>query len=71
MGDLVNQPTSEPTRKTIAVGMGGVSAVSISVVIGWVCRTFLHQEMPGEVQVALASILIFACSYLTRERVSV
>lgn len=68
MADLVNQPTPEPTRKTSAAMIGGVSATTVSIVIGWVCRQFFHLGMPGEVQVALASLLIIGLSYFTKER---
>lgn len=69
MPDLIDQPTGEPTRKTQGAMIAGVSATSIAVVLGWVLRQFLPNiEVPAEVQVAVASLIIAGVSYFTKER---
>ncbi len=68
MPDLIAQTTGEPTRKTQGAMIAGVSATSLSVVFGWVLRQFFpHLEVPAEVQVAIASIVIAGVSYFTKE----
>jgi hypothetical protein len=68
MVDTVDQPTAEPTRKTTAAIIGGSASTAFAVVFGWVMRTYTHTEIPAEVQVAIASIITVAASYLTKER---
>ncbi len=67
---LVTQPTSEPTRKTTAAITGGGVATAVSVVMGWLLRTYTNVEIPAEVQVAIACIVCAGASYITKERVT-
>lgn len=66
---LVDQPTSEPTRKTQAAMGAGGAAMALSVVMGWFLRTYTHVEVPGEVQVAVATLVMAGAAYFTKERV--
>lgn len=68
MPDLVAQPTGEPTRKTMAVGLSGGAATAASIIFGWIMRQYAKVEVPGEVEVAVAAVLTYLASYFTRER---
>jgi uncharacterized membrane protein len=49
--------------------IAGVSATSVAVVLDWVmAQAFPHLTIPAAVEVAIASIVIGAVSYFTRER---
>lgn len=67
---LTDQPTAEPTRKTTAAITGGGVATALSVLLGWVLRTYTNVEVPAEVQVAIACIVCAGASYITKERVT-
>lgn len=70
MNELQDQPTGEPTRKTAAAITGGGVATALSVLLGWVLRTYTNVEVPAEVQVAIACIVCAGASYITKERVT-
>lgn len=68
MTDLVNQPSSEPTRKTTAAIIGGSGSTAVAVVLDWVLTTYTHVQVPGAVEVAIAALITIGASYLTKER---
>lgn len=59
-----NQPTSSPTQKVAAAGIGG----SISVVLVYVVQQIFNIEIPAEVASALTAIISFAAGYLVKEQ---
>ncbi len=65
---LVKQPGAEPTRKTTAAIIGGGTSTAISVILGWVLRTYTNVEVPAEVQVAIASLITVGFAYFVKER---
>jgi hypothetical protein len=68
---LVDQPSLEPTRKVTG---GAVVGIPTGIVLVWVLETFVlpalgyNNPIPGEVAVAIGSILSFIASYFIKER---
>jgi len=61
--ETYNQPTSTPTQKVSAAGIGGALSIVIVYVFG-----LLGLDMPPEVASALTAIVSFAAGYLVKER---
>lgn len=59
-----NQPSSEPTPKVQAAGLGG----SIASILLWIIGSFTAVEVPAEVGAALATIIAFVAAYMTKDR---
>lgn len=59
-----DQPTSEPTPKVQAAGLGG----AVTSVVLWVIGAFTTVEVPAEVGAALATVFAFVFAYFTRDR---
>lgn len=57
-----DQPTSQPTQKVAAAGIGG----SLSVVVVYVVGLF-GLDLPPEVASAITALVSFAAGYLVRE----
>ncbi|MCH7761804.1 hypothetical protein IIA15_10475 [candidate division TA06 bacterium] len=70
MPELVNQPSAKPTRKVTA---GAVIGIPVGVVLVWVLDAFVlpnvgyGDKVPGEVAVAIGSMLSFIASYFVKE----
>lgn len=60
----IDQPTSAPTAKVAAAGIGG----SISVVIIYLVKVLFGLDLPGEVASAVTAIVAFTTGYFFRER---
>lgn len=61
----VDQPTSAPTAKVAAAGIGG----SISIVVVYLIQELFGVVIPAEVASALTAIISFVSGYFVRERV--
>lgn len=59
-----NQPTSEPTPKVQAAGIGG----AITSIVIWGLTYFGKIDVPAEVGAALATLFAFAAAYMTKDR---
>lgn len=60
----MDQPTSQPTQKVAAAGIGGSLSIVLVYIIG-----VLGLELPPEVASAITAIIAFAAGYIVRERV--
>ncbi len=60
----MDQPTSVPTNKVAAAGIGG----SAAVVLIYLVHVLLNIDMPAEVASAVTALLAFAAGYLMREK---
>lgn len=65
MPQLVDQKTAAPTRK---VSRGAVIGIPSGVILVWLIQTIADVSIPGEVAVAIGSVLSFVASYFVRER---
>lgn len=63
MPELREQPSKRTTRKMEAVGIGGAMAT----VMAWIAGQ-AGVEMPMEVAVAIAAIIVFVAGYWTTDR---
>lgn len=63
MPSLVNQPSATPTRKMTAVGVSG----AISTLVIWGFQNY-GSELDPEIASAIATLVVFAAGYLTKER---
>lgn len=59
-----NQPTSSPTQKVAAAGIGG----AITVVLVYAINMLFNIEVPAEVAAALTAIVSFLSGYFVREK---
>lgn len=57
-----DQPTSKPTAKVSAAGVGG----SISVVLIYMVKTVFNVEIPSEVAASIATVVSFLSGYFVR-----
>lgn len=64
MGDLVNQPSANPTRKVGAGAIGG----AIAAIVAWVLNAVFGVEIPPEIAISAATLFSFVLSYFVRER---
>lgn len=58
-----DQPSSSPTPKVAAGGIGG----SVSVILIWVANSVFKVEIPAEVAAAIATVAGFVSAYFTRD----
>lgn len=63
MGMLVDQPSAAPTRKVAAGGIGGAVAFIMVVIL----QMSFGVEFPAGFEAAIATIISFAASYMTKE----
>lgn len=59
-----DQPTSSPTPKVAAAGLGG----AITSLILWLAKEYFLVEPPAEVGAAIATLIAFASAYFTQDR---
>jgi len=64
MATSYNQPTSQPTAKVAAAGIGG----SITIIIVYLVQTLFNTEIPPEVASALTALIAFLSGYFVREK---
>ena len=62
--ETYNQPTSTPTQKVAAGGIGGALSIVLIYVVG-----LLGLDMPPEVASAVTAIVSFLAGYIVKERV--
>lgn len=65
---LINQDTTEPTRKTSASITAGSLAVAISALVTWALETYTHVEVPAPIQSFIVLIVTVGAAYMTSER---
>lgn len=63
MSELVNQPTSVPSRKVSAAGVAG----ALTLVLVYLVNQFTGVEITAEVSAALTTLIAFAGGYFTKE----
>jgi preprotein translocase subunit SecD len=52
-----------PSRKVTA----GVLAGAVSVILVWAIKTYVHQDLPGEVASSITTVLTFVTSWFVPE----
>lgn len=60
----VEQPTSAPTNKVAAAGIGG----ALTSILVWIVSVTTKVEVPPEVAAAGATVVAFILGYLVPER---
>lgn len=58
-----DQPSSAPTPKVAAAGIGG----ALSVILIYLVRVLLNTELPAEVAASVATVLAFGAGYLKKD----
>ncbi len=64
MSKLYNQPTSQPTQKVAAAGIGG----AVSILIIYLVQVTFNTEMPAEVASSITALIAFASGYIVKEK---
>jgi hypothetical protein len=67
-GDLVAQPTSAPTRKVTAAGLGGLLGALPAPLLALLDTITLPEPVIGAISAALTLLGALSAAYLTRER---
>lgn len=63
MATSYNQPTSAPTQKVAAAGIGG----SITILLVYLIQAVFNVEIPSEVAAAMTAVIAFLSGYFVRE----
>lgn len=63
MATPYDQPTSTPTQKVAAAGIGG----AITIVLVWLTKQIFNIDIPAEVASAVTAIVSFLSGYFVRE----
>lgn len=63
MAEPYNQPTSSPTQKVAAAGIGG----AITILVVYLVKLFFNVDVPAEVASAFTAIVSFLSGYFVRE----
>lgn len=63
MATPYDQPTSAPTQKVAAAGIGG----SITILLVYLIQAIFNVDIPPEVASALTAVIAFLSGYFVRE----